>query len=134
METKASVKGYEFRVVFDYNPYEPSTRHYPGCSESVEINEIFDYDGEEVKDYAFDILESLVEEQCLESVHDEQDRVTDAQMEYADGLHEDSRLDAMDGLITQINKSTRKINEIRAKIPGKTVDELIKEFSNEPTL
>jgi len=40
-------------------------------------------------------------------------------------------LDAMDGLITQINKSTRKINEIRAKIPGKTVDELIKEFSDE---
>jgi len=39
-------------------------------------------------------------------------------------------LDAMDGLITQINKSTVKINEIREKIPGKTVDELIKEFSD----
>jgi len=93
METKVSVKGYEFRVVFDYQPYEKSTMHYPGCSESVEINEIFDYDGEEVKDYAFDILEGLVEEQCLEAVHDDQDRVTDAQMEYADGLLEERKID-----------------------------------------
>lgn len=92
METKASVKGYEFRVVFDYNPSERQTRHYPGCSESVEINEIFDYDGEEVKDYAFDILEELVEEQCLEAVHDEQDRVEDAQEEYADRIFRGRKL------------------------------------------
>ena len=39
-------------------------------------------------------------------------------------------LDAMDGLIKQINKSTATINQIREKIPGKTVDELIKEFSD----
>lgn len=25
-------------VDFDYQPYEASTRHYPGCSESVDIN------------------------------------------------------------------------------------------------
>lgn len=87
METKASVKGYEFRVVFDYNPSERQTRHYPGCSESVEINEIFDYDGEEVKDYAFDLLEEDIMQACLDAVHDEQDEVTDAQIEYADKYH-----------------------------------------------
>ena len=91
METKVSVKGYEFRVVFDYQPYEKSTMHYPGCSESVEINEIFDYDGEEVKDYAFDILEGLVEEQCLEAVHEENDRVADARMTYLEDRADELR-------------------------------------------
>ena len=43
-------------------------------------------------------------------------------------------LDAMDGLIKQINKSTLKIHEIRQKMRGKTVDQLIEEFSNEQTL
>ena len=43
-------------------------------------------------------------------------------------------MDAMEGLATQINKSTVKIHEIRQKMRGKTVDQLIEEFSNEQTL
>ena len=33
---------------FDYQPYEPMERHYPGCSESVEINEVEIVDGSEI--------------------------------------------------------------------------------------
>ena len=28
------------RVHFDFNPYEPMTRHYPGCDASVEITDL----------------------------------------------------------------------------------------------
>ena len=31
---------FEIEVDFDYQPYERATLYYPGCSESVEINEV----------------------------------------------------------------------------------------------
>jgi len=87
-----SAKGYDFEVHFDYQPYEPPERHYPGCSESVEINEVTDADGDIIKEYAFDLLEDALMDACLEAVHEDQERVTDAQMEYADRLYRDRRL------------------------------------------
>ena len=48
MEKTVSVKGYEFKVNFDYQPPERQTRHYPGCNESVYINIIWDSDGDEL--------------------------------------------------------------------------------------
>ena len=30
----------EFEVDYDYQPFERATLEYPGCSESVEINEV----------------------------------------------------------------------------------------------
>ena len=93
MEKEVSVRGYDFSVSFDYNPPEAMTRHYPGCGESVEINEVTDYDGDIIKEYAFDLLEGDLMEACLDAVHDDQDRVTNAQMEYADGLLEERKID-----------------------------------------
>ena len=80
MIKKVSVRGYDFEVDFDYQPYEPSTRHYPGCSEDVEINEVMDSDGDIIKEYAFELLEYDLMEACLNAVHEDQDRVTDAQL------------------------------------------------------
>ena len=88
MEKKVNVRGYDFVVDFDFSPYEPQTWHYPGADESVEINEVTDYDGDIIKEYAFDILENDLIDACLEAVHDEKDRVTDAQL-----LNEEYRRD-----------------------------------------
>lgn len=68
MEKLISVQGYEFRVDFDYNPAERVENHYPGCSESVEINEVWDSDGDKIKEWAFDMLQNELEEVCLEAV------------------------------------------------------------------
>ena len=93
MVKTVSVKGYDFEVDFTYNPPEKQTWDYPGSSESVEIDEVTDYDGDIIKEYAFDLLEGDLMEACLDAVHDDQDRVTNAQMEYADGLLEERKID-----------------------------------------
>jgi len=74
MEKLISVRGYEYRVDFDYQPREEMTRHYPGCCEAVEINEVWDSDGDKIKEYAFEFLEDELAEACLNSVCDDQDR------------------------------------------------------------
>jgi hypothetical protein len=76
-----SVQGYEFKVDFDYNPPEAAGRHYPGCSESVEINEVWDDDGDKVKDYAFDLLKDELEEGCLNQVYIEKEEAQMAKEE-----------------------------------------------------
>ena len=75
-----SVRGYDFEVDFTYNPPEKRTWDYPGCNESVEIDEVVDYDGDIIKEYAFDLLEDDLMGACLDAVHEDQDRVTDAQL------------------------------------------------------
>ena len=63
-----SVKGYEFKIDFDYNPAEPQTRHYPGCNESVDVNEVWDSDGDLIKEWVYDLLDEDIEIACLEAV------------------------------------------------------------------
>ena len=75
-----SVRGYDFEVDFTYNPPEKRTWDYPGCNESVEIDEVMDYDGDIIKEYAFDLLEDDLMGACLDAVHEDQDRVTDAKI------------------------------------------------------
>jgi hypothetical protein len=52
----------KIKVYFDYQPYEPMTRHYPGCSESVDIGEVRVADGGEI----CLLDEGLMEEEILE--------------------------------------------------------------------
>ena len=73
--------GYEFRVDFDYNKAEKVERHYPGSSESVDINEAWDSDGDKVKDYAFDALQDELEEACLNEVYIEKEEAQMAKEE-----------------------------------------------------
>jgi hypothetical protein len=87
-----SVRGYEFKVDFDYQPYEPMTRHYPGCDESVDICEVTDSDGDVVKDWAYEIMEDELREACLDAVHDEQERLADTQLLYYEARWEEYRL------------------------------------------
>ena len=87
-----SVRGYDFEVDFTYNPPEKQTWDYPGCNESVEIDEVTDYDGDIIKEYAFDLLEDDLMGACLDAVHEDQDRVTDAQEEDADMLYRERKL------------------------------------------
>ena len=81
-----SVNGYEFRVDFDYNPPERQTRHYPGCSESVEINDVWDSDSDKIKEWAYELMEEDLEIGCLEAVQVDQE---EAQM-----AKEEARMDA----------------------------------------
>jgi hypothetical protein len=73
MQKTISVQGYEFRVDFDYEPAEPRTWHHPGCSESVSINDVWDSDGDKIKEWAYDILENDIEIGCLEAVQIDQE-------------------------------------------------------------
>ena len=62
----------EVEVDFDYQPYEAMTRHYPGCSESIDINEV------RVVDTQAEICllkphDDLLAEQVMEWVHEEQE-------------------------------------------------------------
>ena len=86
MQKFISVNGYEFRVIFTYQPHEKSSRHYRGATECVEIDEVFDYDGDKVKDYAFDLFQDGFEEACLNAVHIDQE---EAQL-----AKEESRMEA----------------------------------------
>lgn len=61
-------------IEFDYQPYEPMERHYPGCPESVEINyvSLLDENGKEVSEICL-LNESEFEETILEWVAEEAD-------------------------------------------------------------
>ena len=69
MEETIFINGYEFKVDFDYQPYEHPTWDYPGADENVEVNGMYDYDGEEVKNYALELLEPYAQEEILHLIH-----------------------------------------------------------------
>ena len=62
---------FEIEVDYDYQPYEQMTRQYPGCSESVEINEVRIVNGSEI--CLMKNEEGLIEEQILEHIAEESD-------------------------------------------------------------
>ncbi len=62
---------FEIEVDYDYQPYEQMTQHYPGCSESVEINEVRIVNGSEI--CLMKNEEGLIEEQILEHIAEESD-------------------------------------------------------------
>jgi hypothetical protein len=66
-----SIHGHEFKADFDYQPAEDQTRHYPGCSEDIELNEVWDSDGDILKDWAYEFIEEDIHIQCLEAVHED---------------------------------------------------------------
>jgi hypothetical protein len=68
-----SVQGYEFKVDFDYNPYEPPERHYPGCNEYVDINEVWSPEGNILEEWAFELIQDDLEIGCLEAVQVDQE-------------------------------------------------------------
>lgn len=104
-----SANGYDFEVDFDYQPAERMTRDYPGCSESVEINEVMDSDGDMVKEYAFELLENALLQACLDAVHDDAERISDAQIEAADRLVRERRLSLLQGRISWNAKEQKSI-------------------------
>jgi hypothetical protein len=73
MVKNISVNGYEFKVDFDYNPPEKMTRHYPGCSESVEINDVWSPEGLKLEEWAFELIQDDLEIGCLEAVQVDQE-------------------------------------------------------------
>jgi hypothetical protein len=76
-----SVQGHEFKVDFDHSPEEDATHDYPGCNESVEINGVYDSDGDEIKEWAFDMLGNDLEAACLEAVAIDQEEARMAKEE-----------------------------------------------------
>ena len=56
----------EVEIDFDYQPFEWATLEYPGCSESIEINEVKPVDLD--KDIAFNT--DAIYEHCLEDYRD----------------------------------------------------------------
>ena len=62
----------EIEVFFDYDPYEPMTRHYPGCDEQVSIYEVkLTESGEEICLLPETLSE--VESQILDWIHEERE-------------------------------------------------------------
>ena len=55
----------EIEIFFDYQPYESMTRHYPGCSESVDICEVLIADTN-IELCLLKDVEGLMEEEILE--------------------------------------------------------------------
>jgi hypothetical protein len=64
-----SMQGYKFKVNFDYEPAEAQTHDYPGCQEAVVINEVWDFEGDRLKDWAFNLIENDMEYKLLWAVH-----------------------------------------------------------------
>lgn len=63
---------FEIEIDFDYEPYEAMTRHYPGNSESVIINDV------RVAETQAELcllkgVEDELAEKVMEWIHDEQD-------------------------------------------------------------
>ena len=59
----------EIEALFEYQPYEQMTRHYPGCDENAEVYEVNLVNGPEIcllpdvqKDLEIEILEAVAEE------------------------------------------------------------------------
>ena len=95
MEKLISVNGYEFKVEFDYQPYEKSTQHYPSAPEAVEIQEVWDSDGDKVKNYAFDLLQDELEEACLNEICIDQEEAKMAKEEARQEAWEDRQEDKL---------------------------------------
>ena len=82
----------EIEIHFDYQPYEPTTRHYPGNPEAVEINSISIH-GVEVSEKVFDaIIEQHgmdIEQACFDEL--EESRQAYAEQKY-DAMKEEKML------------------------------------------
>lgn len=57
MKTKITFKEVEFEAEFDYQEAEPADNEYPGCSEEVDLQDIY-HEGVSL----FDIMEPYFEE------------------------------------------------------------------------
>ncbi len=55
----------EIEIFFDYQPYERMTKHYPGCSESVDICEVLIADTN-IEICLLKEIAELMEEEILE--------------------------------------------------------------------
>ena len=86
MIKKISVQGHEFKVDFEYYPAEPVERHYPGCNEYVDIDEVWSPEGNILEEWAFDMLQNDLEVACLEAVQVDQEEAKMAK--------EENRMDA----------------------------------------
>ena len=61
----------DIQIEFDYQPYEPMTRHYPGCSEVVDFCG-FTNNGAEIEIIDDDLLDQL-RIQILEHIAEEKE-------------------------------------------------------------
>lgn len=64
MKTTVKKNNVELEIEFYYQPYEPATNEYPGCSESVEITSVV-FDGTDITDFVWEFgdieeIETLV--------------------------------------------------------------------------
>jgi hypothetical protein len=124
-----SVQGWKYKVDFDYEPAEDQTRHYPGCSESVEINEIWDPDGETFGQWAYDLLQDDIEIGCLEAMHKDMEEAKLAKEEAQEEAWEiRMHTKLMDHFHAPPKKSHKDITE-----EGKRAENWNRR-SNEPTL
>jgi hypothetical protein len=72
MVRTVSVNGYEFKCDFTYQPHERASRHYPGATECVEIDEVFSPDGLRLEEWALELIQEDLEIGCLEAVQADQ--------------------------------------------------------------
>lgn len=64
MKTKVKKNKVELEIEFYYQPYEPATREYPGCDESVEVTSVI-FNGTDIMDFILEFgdieeIEALV--------------------------------------------------------------------------
>ena len=76
-----SVQGHEFKVDFDFEPAEDTTWDYQGHNESAAINEVWDSDGDLIKEWAHELLDEDLEIACLEAVQIDQEEAKMAKEE-----------------------------------------------------
>lgn len=62
----------EIEIDYDYEPFEPKTRHYPGCSENIIIIEIRMTENNSEIFIIDKKVTDLLEEQILNYIHEEQ--------------------------------------------------------------
>lgn len=93
------------RCYFDYTPYEPATRHYPGCYSEANIYEtkllaIFDENGieKEILDAEICLLpdaQKQAEEEILELIDEDNQNAWVDYAEYAYECRRDAKLDLL---------------------------------------
>ena len=74
---------FEIEVSYDYQPYEDMTRHYPGCSESVDIydvrivptNEMTDFEKKNNEICLLPSIEDDIEMQILDHIQEESEYI-----------------------------------------------------------